>query len=129
MKRFAAKLLFQIRIRIGTDNGKRRLCEEQIILIEARSARAALALAKRRGKSQQSSYLNSDGNRVYHEFIGVMDLLHLGPECSNGEVWYEMKQRLLPMERRHTLIPQDSDLYEIRNEGGSTSTQWVQKCD
>ena len=47
---------------------------------------------------------------VYFEFIGVMDLLHLGPECDDDQVWYDIHERLLPMERKLEVIPAESDL-------------------
>jgi hypothetical protein len=116
MNRYAAKLLFQFRVKIGTDSGKKRLCEERIILLQSVSGRAALAAAKRRGKSAQHSYPNSDGNMVFFEFIGVMELLSLDPACDEDEVWFEIRERLLPKENRSKLIPPESILEAIRNE-------------
>ena len=49
---YGAKLLFQWRV---VDNGKakrRKLCEERVVLLRARSPRQALARAKRYGKAQ-----------------------------------------------------------------------------
>jgi len=115
--RFAAKLLFQFRVDLGADTGKRRICEERIITLRARSAKAALTAAKRRAKHEEYDYENSDGARVYFEFVGVMDLLELGIECDADEVWYEIVERLSPMERREKLIPPESQLCAIRNEG------------
>lgn len=105
MNRYAAKLLFQFRVTVAGEDSKRRLCEERIILLRSPSAKAALAQAKRRGRGAQHSYQNSDGNPVRFEFIGVMDLLSLGPECDEDEVWYEMKERLAPFERKDASFP------------------------
>ena len=116
MKRYAAKLLFQFRVTIDGDSGKRRICEERIVLLNATSGRAALAQAKRRGKKAQSNYENSDGNPVRFEFIGIQDLRCLDPECENDEVWYDIVERLLPSERRAKLIPPESKLSAIWNE-------------
>jgi hypothetical protein len=116
VKRYSAKLLFQFRVDIDGDSSKRRTCEERIICIEARSAASALAKAKRRGGKAQFDYKNSDGNTVYCEFIGVMDLLGLGIECDDDEVWYDIRERLCPMERRHLFIPPEENLCAIRNE-------------
>src|SRR2546421_6965487 len=104
-KRYAAKLLFQFRVEINGDPGKRRLCEERIINFLARSPRDALRVAKRRGKKGEHSYKNSDGNTVTFEFVGVMDLMSLGLEAGPDEVWYEIRERVRPMERRGTIIP------------------------
>ena len=44
------------------------------------------------------------------EFIGVMELLHLGVECDSDEVWWEMSRDLLPSERRGRYFPPDAQL-------------------
>ena len=116
MKRYAAKLLFQFRVTVDGDSGKRRLCEERIILLEANSARKALTLAKQNGRQSQHQYKNSDDNAVHFEFIGVMELLCLGLECNKDEVWYELSEHLFPLERKDRFIPPESDLNAIRNE-------------
>jgi hypothetical protein len=107
MPRFAAKLLFQFRVELSGDSGKRRTCEERIINFTARSSRDALRKAKRRGQAGEYRYKNSDGNTVSFEFIGVMGLLDLGWEVEADEAWYEIRERLLPMERRDKIIPTD----------------------
>ena len=116
MKRYAAKLLFQFRVDRNGDSGKRRVCEERIIVIEAASAASALTKAKRRGKKGENKYPNHDGHIVCFEFIGIMDLLHLGIECEADEVWYDIQERLLPMERRGKLVPAEAELHAIRTE-------------
>lgn len=110
MTRFAAKLLFQFRVDVNGDSGKRRLCEERIINFLARSSREALRKAKRRGKEGEHSYKNSDGNTVSFEFVGIIDLMSLGLEAEADEVWYEIHERLLPEERRNKIIPADEVL-------------------
>jgi len=116
MSRYSAKLLFQFRVTFDGDPGKRRVCEERIITFRARSAAEALERAKRRGRESRHAYTNSHGNPVDFEFIGVMELLRLDPVCAEDEVWYEIKQRLLPMERAERLIPPEHTLEAIRNE-------------
>src|SRR5437867_3345805 len=44
------------------------------------------------------------------EFVGVLDLLDLGPECGPDEVWYDIVQILRPVERRAQLVPRPSQL-------------------
>ena len=92
-----------------------RICEERIVLINAPNARKALSLAKRRGKDAQHKYKNDVGSTVNFEFVGVMDLLHLGVECDQDEVWYNITQRKLPMERAAEILPQENELNAIRN--------------
>ena len=114
-KRFAAMLLFQFRVMVDGNPGKRRLCEKRIINFTARSGRAALAAAKRRGRAAQHSYRNSDGNPVHFEFIGVQELLCLDPACESDEVWYDIVRLHTPMERKSKLIPPESELEAIGN--------------
>ncbi len=63
----------------------------------------------------QLKYKNSDGNAVHFEFVGVMDLLELGLECEPDEVWYDIRDRLLPMERRDRLLPPEHKLNAMRS--------------
>ncbi len=107
---YAAKLLFQFRVASRRGPNKRRLSEERIIQLTARSPKQALTFAERKGRAAQHHYRNAEKDVVHFEFIGVMDLLHLGPECEEGEVWYELTRRLNPMERKEKLIPPDSKL-------------------
>lgn len=115
-KRYAAKLFFQFRVIVPGEQSKQRTCEERIIVMNAATAQAALAHAKRKGKEGQHSYVNSDGNRVRFEFIGVMEMIDLGSECGDDEVWYEIKSRMEPSERKNRFIPPESELRAIRNE-------------
>lgn len=114
-RRYSAKLLFQYRVMVGGSAGTRRLCEERIITFPSSYGRAALREAKRRGRAAQHRYNNSDRNRVHFEFVGVMELLCLEPACDADEVWYEMPERVCPMERRAQFIPPESRLHAIRN--------------
>lgn len=109
MTRYAAKLLFQFHVAVKGDAGKRRLCEERIINFDARSPADALRSAKRRGKRAEYAYENSDGNKVSFQFIGVLDLRCLDDDDAE-EVWYDIKERRLPMERRARTVPRDADL-------------------
>lgn len=95
--------------------GIRRLCEERIITYSAADGRAALREAKRRGRAAQHRYKNTDGNPVYFEFVGVLELLRLDPACEPDEVWYDITERVRPRERRTSIIPPESRLSVIRN--------------
>lgn len=115
VKRFAAKLLFQFRVMVDGSPGARRLCEERIVTLTATNAKAALAEAKRIGRAARYRYKNAAGNPVHFELVGVMELLCLGSECRPNEVWYDIVERMRPMERRAALIPPESKLCAITN--------------
>lgn len=109
-RRYAAMLFFQFRVVTEGVAKKRRLCEKRLIVFRAANGRAAVREAKRRGRQAQHNYLGARGGRVYFEFVGVLDLLHLGPECDDDEVWYEFHRLQEPMERREQLLPPESEL-------------------
>ena len=111
-ERYVARLLFQFRVDIQGDSGKRRICEDRMIQLYAPSVKAALKIAKQRGRTSRYSYKNDEGNQVCFEFVGVMDLRNLGIECEPDEVWYDICQLLTPMERKSHFIPSDKHLIE-----------------
>jgi hypothetical protein len=120
-RRYAAKLLFQFRVTYDGLSNVMRLCEERIIVIGAATARKALAAAKRKGKAARYSYKNDEGGTVHFEFVGVLDLMHLGTECREDEVWYDITRRKLPMERAAAILPPETELNAIVNERRRTS--------
>jgi hypothetical protein len=113
--RYASKLLFQFRVMVDGSPGVRRTCEERIVSFSAAHGQAALREAKRRGRAAQHRNKNSDGYAVLFEFIGVLELLRLDPACEPDEVWYDITDRVRPMERRRSIIPAESQLSAIRN--------------
>jgi hypothetical protein len=66
--------------------------------------------------AQEQEAAKRNGNRVLVEFVGVRDLMHLGPECDAVTVWYEIRTMRRPLERRRQLIPQPAKLSAIRLE-------------
>ncbi len=114
--RFAALLLFQFRVETGGISNRRRTCEKRLLLLQAPSARAALRLAKQRGRQSQYHYCNAQGGVVYFEFVGVLDLLGLGVECEPDEAWYGICEMLEPMERRGRILPPEAGLQAIAEE-------------
>lgn len=112
--RFAAKLLFQFRVEDASGSNTMRTCEERILVLRAADAWGALAEARRRGDAGQHSYANNDGAMVHFEFVGVLNLLHLGVECEEDEVWYDIVRRKLPMERAGDIVPAEDQLNAIR---------------
>ena len=80
------------------------------MILTAPSARAALAASRRRGRAAQLKYENDQGNPVHFQFVGVTDLLCLGPECAGDEVWYDVREMMMPMERSASILPTDAVL-------------------
>jgi len=101
---------------VNGNPGVRRLCEDRIIVLRAIGARSALAKAQARGKAAEYHHPNADGTPVFFEFVGVTDLLELGVECESDEVWYDIVQKVKPMERRRKLIPAPERLNAIARE-------------
>ncbi len=112
---YAAKLLFQFRVMVAGSPGTRRLCEERIIRFSSSDSRTALRHANRRGHAAQHQYKNRAANLVHFDFVGVLELLRLDIACEPDEVWYELSERVRPMERRGSLIPPEHELSAIRN--------------
>jgi hypothetical protein len=115
---FGAKLLFQWRV---VENGKarqRRLCEERIVLMRARSSRDALAQAKRYGRAQahKDPTNRPRGREVYFEFVGIIDLDTVFANFTEHptEVWYELRERVRPMERKRELLVPESRFHAAR---------------
>jgi hypothetical protein len=114
--RFAATLLFQYRVTVGGQDNRNRTCEKRMLLLRAFDAKSALRAAKERGRAAEHRYENTEGNPVHFEFVGVIDLLHLGLECEPDEVWYDIVTIRQPMERKETLVPKPAELAAIANE-------------
>jgi hypothetical protein len=113
---YSATLFFEFCVFVSGKPGDIRTCEKRIVLLEAASARSALAQAKAQGSAAQFRYKNTDGNPVHFRFVGVMDLCHLGTECAPNEVWYALCGHLRPMERKKSFIPRPENLSAIRSE-------------
>ncbi|MGH9316679.1 MAG: DUF4288 domain-containing protein [Thermoanaerobaculia bacterium] len=116
--RYAACLLFEWKVQ-GLA-ARRRTLEERIVLIRASKAREALARAKRYGRSEQFSYLNADRRRLRIRFLGLRDLISLGPECGPNEVWY----RFLRTQAPRRLVRKDSRL-AVFQVGTVRSSWWA----
>lgn len=89
-KRYSAKLAFYY------DNRRDctvSICEERIVCFVAQNTKQALKSAKRIGKGAEYEFENSSAELISFEFIGIMDILELGIECDDEEVWYDVKRR------------------------------------
>lgn len=107
MARYAVKLLFDWNPDPVTGSRVMRLSEERIIVFTARSARAALERAKRLGRQGDLKY----GGGLRLRFVGVLQLMELGVECAEGEVWWELRRRRRAKERARVLVPAEKTLY------------------
>lgn len=107
--RYAGKLLFQFRKKKGRKSNARRLCEERIVIVPARSPSAALTKLKRRGADEEYDYKDGSAT-IFFEFIGVTELVELGESLESDEVWWEFREILRPKERKSHLIPKPVDL-------------------
>lgn len=114
--RFSATLLFQYRVAVDGRDNRNRTCEKRMLLLRAADARSALRVAEQRGRAAEYEFQNQAGHAVYFEFVGLLDLLHLGAECEADEVWYDIVTLRQPMERREALIPKSSQQAAIAGE-------------
>ena len=122
--RYSAKLLFVWNPDPVTENRKRRLCEERIVMFQARSAREAIRKAQSLGRQGQLQY--ESGHRL--EFAGIMQCMRLEPEDS-GEVWWEFKRRSIPSTWATSVIPSTSELYvftDQRSQGKKPANKALQ---
>ena len=115
-ERYAAKLLFQFRVVVDGHDNVMRDCEERIVVLRAPSAREALHRVKRYGQLESCTWRNDKDDPVHFEFVGVLDLQHLGSEAEEQEVWYDIVVRKTPMERAERLLPPEDRLSALRNE-------------
>jgi hypothetical protein len=114
-KQYAAKILWQFRVQRGGVSKKRRVCEERTVIFRSTNAETAFRKALAFGREQELSWHveEQEGVDVFCELVGVVDLLELSDwdereDCQ--EVWWELRERVEPLERKQTLIPNKKDL-------------------
>lgn len=110
MNRYSAKLLFQFRVVENGQSRSRRWCEERTICFHEVDAQRAVLHAREAGREGEYDYCNDRNDPVYFEFLGVMDMIELGVECGPEEVWYDIRQRVKPQERKNSLVLDDEQL-------------------
>lgn len=115
LQRYAAKLLFQYRFQNESSNPVRTV-EERIIVIHAVDAACAFDEAKIKGKEATYSFYNSDKKKCFFEFVGCLELIHLGMEVNDDEVWYSIKRMRNPTARKRDLIPSRGNLSAFKYE-------------
>ena len=118
MKRYAAKLLFDWNRDPVTGSRSTRLFEERIVVFSARSAREALAAAKRLGGQSEVRY--DSGLRL--RFVGLIQVMELGVECEEGEVWWEFRRRRMTIAQAKAWLPADRSLYVFTDDQNSAAS-------
>jgi hypothetical protein len=97
---------------MATERSTRRSCSfsgarsrAAVVLLRARTARDALAQVKQYGR--HAGYEDPrKGGKIMFEFVGVIDLDEMVTDFFEHpvEVWYELRERLRPMQRRRKLL-------------------------
>lgn len=90
MNRYSAKLLFYY------DQGQaasRHYCEERLISFTASDPSAAIEYAYDRGTVAEYEFTNGEERRVRFRFKGVSDIMELGSEAEEDEMWYTVGYR------------------------------------
>jgi hypothetical protein len=82
MKWYVASLL--IKSRVGDDHQAPYMCDEQVRLIKASDAEEAYNKALKIGHEEEQTYLNGDGETVYWEFEGLINLEEFDEEIEDG---------------------------------------------
>jgi|ERR1700722_10241770 len=75
MKWYVAELI--VRCRVGKGSGKKFLYDHQIKVLQASNHEMAYQKALKLGKTENHSYKNSAGEKVFWEFVGLSNLNEL----------------------------------------------------
>ena len=85
------------------DHQSSSICDEQLRLIQARTADKAYKKAYKLGKAQETVYLNNAGEMVYREFVGLQDLSLIEGALADGvEIKSHVFSHPAPQELVHT---------------------------
>ena len=101
---FAATLIVRDRVE---DQQKSSTCDEQIRLIQAKTAEKAYKKAYKLGKAQETVYLNGAGEMVYREFVGLQDLSLIEAALDDGA---EVRSRVFTHDAPETLVHTQDEL-------------------
>ena len=101
---FAATLIMRDRVE---DHQKSYSCDEQIRLIQARTAEKAYKKAYKLGKAQETVYLNVAGEMVYREFVGLQDLSLIEMALADG---IEIRSRVFGHDAPQQLVHTQDEL-------------------
>jgi hypothetical protein len=101
---YAATLIIRDRIE---DHQKSYSCDEQIRLIQAKTAEKAYKKAYKLGKAQETVYLNVAGEMVYREFVGLQDLSLIVAALDDGA---EVRSRVFSHDSPQSLVHTQDEL-------------------
>ena len=101
---FAATLIVRDRVE---DHQKSSTCDEQIRLIQAKTAEKAYNKAYKLGKAQETVYLNGAGEMVYREFVGLQDLSLIETTLGDG---VEVRSRIFSHDAPERLVHTQDEL-------------------
>ena len=101
---YAATLIVRDRVE---DHQKVSTCDEQIRLIQARTAEKAYKKAYKLGKAQETVYLNAAGEMVYREFVGLQDLSLIEGALDDG---VEIHSRVFSHDAPESLVHTQDEL-------------------
>lgn len=115
--RFGANLLFEY----GVDGHRqaRPLCENRIVVLQARTPQEAFCKATQYGRQHEHSYHNADNQMVRIRFVGLVDLLDLDDD-EPAEVYYSMFRTSRP----DRYIKQESKLAAFRKDFRTIQSSW-----
>ncbi|MEX0641201.1 MAG: DUF4288 domain-containing protein [Pirellulales bacterium] len=122
LNRYSAKLTFWY------DDGQDRslaVCEERIVTFDARGSKEAMKVAKRSGKQSEYKFGNESGKTIAFRFVGIMDILQLGIECQEGEVWYDVSKKKLSRVKASVLS--DDQMLSQLETGNGVRTARIEK--
>ena len=90
MKKYLAKLMFNINIDNGNDNSQ---FDEQIRVIESRDLEGAFHKARAIGKKEEETFLNSENKLISWQFIDVAEVYPL-ESVKDGEQVYSNSHKI-----------------------------------
>lgn len=109
--RYAGKLLFQY-IAPHESPDSLLVIEERTLVLKAASAGKALKAFRARGTEGAFSFVNNYGVKMKFQFVGVLEMISLGIESDDDEVWYVIRKMKGPRNR----VPASSELLAVKNE-------------
>jgi len=90
-----------------------RRCEEKTLIFTIKNSEDIISLSIESAKKLEFNYINNCNKKVFFEYIGILDICHLGIEIEDNEVWYNIKTMLTPMERKDKILPNINQLKRI----------------
>ncbi|MEM6457364.1 MAG: hypothetical protein AAF772_19915 [Acidobacteriota bacterium] len=115
VRTFGVEMLFQWRT--TTPDGRSntmRPCQTQIVHVDSRTARDAYRQALAHADAQTYT-IDGPNKDVRFECVGIVDMIEIDPlDDDSDEVWYDVRKRLMPMERKDAILPARDRLLAAR---------------